>query len=658
MRRFFTFVIIATACLANVQAITDNQLKALAQTLTDVQDKEVYIYNKTQGKYVAQGGDAGTSTVLDDYGTVFTINSGNTISTKYGTGCYLGVSGSTVRVNLTTSQAWTFTVNTTSDGITTYSINCNNTPIVSGESDGYVLISKEKSLNYAKDTSKKGGLIDLSALIKNSRFDRGNSETAWTFNNTGNEGYRRAKDLTAEYPAQNTYYHLVGVYDKEAQKVRFYKEGALCQEVDAIGKFNFPKEDEYQWFCIGGDPGPSKDTKYVQANQAMPGNIVAARLYSKAMTSEEVAELYGELKNPQTYTPVSLVSNIDYARNILAKSGCELPVHATGFTTEDLIQLSSTFSTDVLTYKPKVEDGVANITFDDKIKTGKYYMTLKRGEKQQTLGTLVIVKTNTIEIPVVAHRGVHTTYPENSRAGLREAMESGIYGSETDVRLSSDGHLMVNHDQYFNTSTNLSSSSSSGTVNIETNTKDQIQSSCKLTNDETLPTLEEFLTIMRDEYPNSKTKLVIEIKTNKEAAGQKAIETVKNYPTLKDRIEFISFNTDPLDKIHDLDDTAIIQYLRNSSSTGDTDAPAEVKAKGWHGIDYDKTYLGNNMSWYDSAHTNGLFVNVWTINTADEATTQRYRGADFLTANNPLEVKSLYENDARYKEYYKLNSNK
>ena len=243
MRRFFTFVIIVTACLANVQAITDNQLKALAQTLDEVQGKEVYIYNKTQGKYVAQGGDAGTSTVFDYYGTVFTINSGNTISTKYGTGCYLGVSGSTVRVNLTTSQAWTFT-ESTSDGITTYSIKYNNTPIVSGESDGYVLISKEKSLDYAKDTSKKGGLIDLSALIKNSRFDRGNSETAWTFNNTGSEDYRRAIDQDAQYPTQNTYYHLVGVYDKEAQKVRFYKEGVLSQEVDAIGKFNFPEDEK------------------------------------------------------------------------------------------------------------------------------------------------------------------------------------------------------------------------------------------------------------------------------------------------------------------------------------------------------------------------------------------------------------------------------
>lgn len=660
MRRFFTFVIIATACLANVQAITAYQLKALAQKLSDVQGKEVYIYNKTQGKYVAQGGDAGTSTVFDDYGTVFTIKSDNTISTKYGTGCYLGVSGSTVRVNLTTPQTWTFTVNTTSDGITTYSIKYNNTPIVSDESDGYVLISKDKSLEYAGNTSKKGGLIDLSALIKNSRFDRGNSETAWTFNNPGSEDYRRAIDQDVQYPTQNTYYHLVGVYDKEAQKVRFYKEGVLCQEVDAIGKFNFPKEDKYQWFCIGGDPGPSND--YVQANQAMPGNIVAARLYSKAMTDAEVKELYDELNNPQTYTPISLVSSIDYARNILAKSGCVLPVYATGFTTGDQIQLSSTFSTDVLTYTPTLETGVAKITFDDNIKTGKYYMTLKRGEEQQTLGTLVIVKTNTIEIPVVAHRGIHSsggiTNPQNSRAGLRASLEKNLYGCETDVHLSSDGHLVVNHDQYFNTSTNVSSSSSSGTVNIESTTKAKIQSSCKLTNDETLPTLDEFLTIMRDEYPNSKTKLVIEIKTNSAAAGQKAIETVNNYPTLKDRIEFISFNTAPLDKIHSTDPTAIIQFLRDEKSTATTTTPAEVKKKEWHGIDYDKTYLGNHMSWYDSAHTNGLFVNVWTITTPDEATTQRYRGADFLTANNPLEVKTLYENDARYKEYYDLNRNK
>lgn len=652
MRRFFTFVIIATACLTNVQAITDNQLKALAQKLADVQGKEVYIYNKTQGKYVAQGGDAGTSTVFDDYGTVFTINSGNTISTKYGTGCYLGVSGSTVRVNLTTSQAWTFTVNTTSDGITTYSIKCGTTPIVSDESDGYVLISKEKSLEYAGNTSKKGGMIDLSALIKNSRFDRGNSETAWTFNNTGNNGYRRATDQTADYPAQNKYYHLVGVYDKEAQKVRFYKEGALCEEVDAIGKFNFPDEEKYQWFCIGGDPGPSND--YVQANQAMPGNIVAARLYSKAMTSEEVAELYGELKNPQTYTPVSLVSNIDYARNILAKSGCELPVHATGFTTVDQIQLSSTFSTDVLTYKPKVEDGVAYITFEDNIKTGKYYMTLKRGEKQQTLGTLVIVKTNTIEIPVVAHRGYWNIYSDgstkdqNSRAALRRALENNFYAAETDVRLTTDNVLMVNHNEAWN-GTTIESSNSTTCRNLD------------LKNGEKMPTLENLLDIMLEEqYNNSNTKLVIEIKTNSEDAGLYTYNTVNQskYASLKDRIEFISFNTAPLNKIHNTDPTAIIQLLRDEKSTATTKTPADVKKEGWHGIDYDKTYLGNNMSWYDSAHTNGLFVNVWTINTADEATTQRYRGADFLTANNPLEVKKLYELDARYKEYYDLNSNK
>ena len=643
------------ACLSNVQAITDKQLQSLAQSINDVQGKEVYIYNKTQGKYVAHGGEAGTSTVLDNYGTLFTINTGNTISTKHGTGCYLGVSNSVVTVNLTTSQTWTFTESNT-DVIKTYSITCNGTPIVSGVSDGYVIISKEKYLSYAKDaTRKKGGLIDLSALIKDSRFDRGNSdESGWTFTSTGSNGYRRAKDLKDNYPTKDAYYHLVGVYDKEAQKVRFYKEGELCEEVDAVGKFNFPNDEKYQWFCVGGDPGPDKTSTFEQANQAMPGNIVAARLYSKAMTDAEVAELYGELKNPQTYAPVSLVSDIDYARQILAKNGCILPVHATGFTSNDVIELSSTFSSDVLEYTPTLENGVAKITFDDKIKTGKYYITLKRGEEKQTLGSLVIVKTNTIEIPVVAHRGYWNIYSDastkdqNSRAALRKALENNFYASETDVRLTTDKVLMVNHDATWNGTTIESSTS--------TTCKD-----LTLNNGEKMPTLEELLDIMlEDKYKGCKTKLVIEIKTNSSDAGQYTYNTINKaeYSSLKDRIEFISFNTVPLDKIKSMDNTAIIQFLRNSSSTASVTTPADVKTKGWHGIDYDKTYLGDNSSWYDSAHTNGLFVNVWTINSTDEAKAQRNLGADFLTANNPLEVKTLYENDERYKEYYDLNRNK
>ena len=44
-----------------------------------------------------------------------------------------------------------------------------------------------------------------------------------------------------------------------------------------------------------------------------------------------------------------------------------------------------------------------------------------------------------------AHRGLHIDVPENSLSAFRAAVEHG-YGIETDVRLSSDGRLVIFHD--------------------------------------------------------------------------------------------------------------------------------------------------------------------------------------------------------------------
>jgi glycerophosphoryl diester phosphodiesterase len=48
---------------------------------------------------------------------------------------------------------------------------------------------------------------------------------------------------------------------------------------------------------------------------------------------------------------------------------------------------------------------------------------------------------------VVAHRGLHQAYPENSLAAFRAACDAGIKWCECDVQLSSDGELVVIHDE-------------------------------------------------------------------------------------------------------------------------------------------------------------------------------------------------------------------
>ncbi len=53
------------------------------------------------------------------------------------------------------------------------------------------------------------------------------------------------------------------------------------------------------------------------------------------------------------------------------------------------------------------------------------------------------------DVPIVAHRLGGTTTTENSLEGLRNGIEDGCYGFETDVQRTKDGHYIINHDDTF-----------------------------------------------------------------------------------------------------------------------------------------------------------------------------------------------------------------
>lgn len=53
-----------------------------------------------------------------------------------------------------------------------------------------------------------------------------------------------------------------------------------------------------------------------------------------------------------------------------------------------------------------------------------------------------------MQLPVIyAHRGASAHAPENTMASFEKALEMGAGGIELDVHVSSDGHLMVIHDE-------------------------------------------------------------------------------------------------------------------------------------------------------------------------------------------------------------------
>ena len=89
-------------------------------------------------------------------------------------------------------------------------------------------------------------------------------------------------------PAPKTYYHVVGVWNKEEAKAYIYVNGELCNTVDAPGQFRFANSG-CNWFCIGGD------ADHNGGGQGWTGDVAIARAYDKSLTGEEVALLWNSI---------------------------------------------------------------------------------------------------------------------------------------------------------------------------------------------------------------------------------------------------------------------------------------------------------------------------------------------------------------------------
>jgi glycerophosphoryl diester phosphodiesterase len=96
----------------------------------------------------------------------------------------------------------------------------------------------------------------------------------------------------------------------------------------------------------------------------------------------------------------------------------------------------------------------------------------------------------------VAHRALHTKYPENSLAAVRHSIESGLDMIEIDVRRTKDGILILMHDESLERTTN-------GTGRVRDLTYAEIMQFTlkENANDASIhpiPTLEEVLQVSKD----------------------------------------------------------------------------------------------------------------------------------------------------------------
>ena len=221
---------------------------------------------------------------------------------------------------------------------------------------------------------------------------------------------------------------------------------------------------------------------------------------------------------------------------------------------------------------------------------------------------------------MIAHRGSwkNVQVPQNSFASLKHAVEQKAWGTEFDVHLTKDDVLILNHDNdHFG-------------IDIATSTYEELATK-KLANGEVLPKAEDFLI---EGLKQKGTKLIFELKTNKLGKERtlKSVElTVALVNKLKGQkqVEYIAFDYDACLKFKELAPKAKVHYLSGNKT------PAEIKAAGLDGIDYNHEVFKKNPTWIKEAKDLKLKTNTWTVNTEEYMKYFIDQKIDYISTDEP-----------------------
>lgn len=226
---------------------------------------------------------------------------------------------------------------------------------------------------------------------------------------------------------------------------------------------------------------------------------------------------------------------------------------------------------------------------------------------------------------VIAHRGFWKTEgsAQNSIAALVKADSIHCYGSEFDVWITTDGHLVVNHDNTFKG------------VTIQDATA-AVSTAIRLDNGEQLPTLEQYL----DKGQKLKTRLILELKSHRTPeqetrAIEEIVRLIKDFK-LEDRVEYISFSKHAILEFIRLAPKGTPIYYLNGDAT-----PQELKNWGCAGADYHFSVFQKHPEWIEQSHKLGMKVNAWTVNDASNMRWLIEHKVDFITTNEPILLQQL-----------------
>ena len=242
-------------------------------------------------------------------------------------------------------------------------------------------------------------------------------------------------------------------------------------------------------------------------------------------------------------------------------------------------------------------------------------------------GMMLLASSAMAQVKVIAHRGYWNSpgAAQNTIASMQNAYKVGCWGSEFDVHITTDGMVVVNHDDDIQ-----------GVI-IEDAKYDDIKN-MKLANGETLPTLKQYLEAGKKLAP---MQLILEIKAHQTPEREdrciKACLDLVKAAGMEQRVDYISFSMHACEEVLKQNSQARVYYL------GSDVAPEVIKQKGFAGIDYYGAALAKNPQRIEESHKLGMKVNAWTITELKDIQKTLASSVDFITTDKPEVAKKLAE---------------
>lgn len=231
---------------------------------------------------------------------------------------------------------------------------------------------------------------------------------------------------------------------------------------------------------------------------------------------------------------------------------------------------------------------------------------------------------------VVAHAGVSSVAPENSVDGFLEAVEAGADAVECDVFLTSDGYIVIHHDE-----TLVGSTVERAEIAIESLTRDELKqytlNPVGAYSNSRIAFLDEFFGLMKD----NDIHLIIEVKTENPQCIDKIRSLAEEYQML-DRINIISFHLEQVIRSHEVmpEVGASLTVNAGSNTADNLIRSAYSRTEGVNGAySPNANFTGEAVR---AMQHRGILVNLWTVDDIEPMLSASRKGISFLTTNTAM----------------------